>query len=274
MRTIKSRTPFSPAPYRDRRPATSKILFLSLEGSVTEEEYFQCVSDIFREIKGKIQYISVVEDAVHTLPKFRTAEQKKMLSKARPLQLVERIEWFKKEYDDRYEFSQYPEAEFWIVTDVDNNWSDTVIEKKSRKTLRDEWQEAIARCDEKGYRYAVSNPFFEVWLLLHHDWLTKEDASFAVTDQHAYEKTSHFRERLRVLGVALKDEKHLTPSHYTAENIRLAMARAEELHKNKKELCPKYCVSTVYLLLKRVADMLPEQKDTREEKGYDPQHHI
>ena len=58
------------------------------------------------------------------------------------------------------------------------------------------------------------------------------------------------------------------------ENIRLAMARAEELHKNKKELCPKYCVSTVYLLLKKVADMLPEQKDTREEKGYDPQHHI
>ncbi len=268
MRSIKSRVPFSPQrPYRPARPATSKILFLSLEGSVTEEEYFQRVSEIFGEIKGKIQFISVAEDAVHTIPKFRTEEQNRMLSKARPLQLVERIEWFKEEYDDRYEFSKYPEDEFWMVTDIDNNWSETVIHKKSGKTLLDEWRQAIALCRERGYRYAVSNPFFEVWLLLHHDQLSKEDMLFAVTDQHAYEKTTHFRERLRALGVALKDEKHLRFSDYTAENIKLAMKRAEELHTDKEELCPRYCASTVYLLLKKVVDMLPQEaRKTQERK--------
>ena len=42
-----SRIPFSVEnPYRPVRPATSRIIFLSLEGSVTEEEYFERVSDI------------------------------------------------------------------------------------------------------------------------------------------------------------------------------------------------------------------------------------
>ena len=42
-----SRIPFSVEnPYRPVRPATSRIIFLSLEGSVTEEGYFGRGSDI------------------------------------------------------------------------------------------------------------------------------------------------------------------------------------------------------------------------------------
>lgn len=126
-----SRIPFSVEnPYRPVRPATSRI-----------------------------QFISVAEDAVHTKPKFRTAEQAKMLSKARPKQLVERIEQFILEKNDIYQFSQYPDDEFWIVVDVDKNWSDEVMDPVGGKTYRDEWNEAISVCEEKGYGYAVSNPF-------------------------------------------------------------------------------------------------------------------
>lgn len=59
---LKSRIPFTPQnPYRMLRPKTSKIIFLSCEGSVTEEEYFNLISDIYSEIKSKIQFISVAE---------------------------------------------------------------------------------------------------------------------------------------------------------------------------------------------------------------------
>lgn len=34
-----------------------------------------------------------------------------------------RIDQFKLEKDDIYQFEQYPEDEFWIVTDVNKNWS-------------------------------------------------------------------------------------------------------------------------------------------------------
>ena len=101
MPLIKSRIPFSHEnPYRPVRPITSKIIFLSLEGSVTEEEYFERISELFCEIKSKIQFVSVAEDAVHTAPKHRTPDQAKMLSKVRPRQLVERIDQFRLEKDD------------------------------------------------------------------------------------------------------------------------------------------------------------------------------
>ena len=46
-----------------------------------------------------------------------------------------------------YQFEAYPDDEFWIVTDVDENWESLWI---------DEWNEAIAMCQEKQYGYAIS----------------------------------------------------------------------------------------------------------------------
>ena len=53
-------------PYRPIRPTTSKIIFLSCEGSVTEEEYIEVLSRIYDGVKGRVQVISVAEDEVHT----------------------------------------------------------------------------------------------------------------------------------------------------------------------------------------------------------------
>lgn len=259
MPHITSRIPFSHQnPYRPVRPVTSKIIFLSFEGSVTEEEYFERISDLFSEIRSKIQFISVAEDAVHTAPKRRTPEQAKMLSKVRPKQLIERIDQFKLEKDDIYQFSQYPEDEFWIVTDVDKNWSNEIISPSDGKTYSDEWNDAIAMCQKKDYRYAVSNPFFEIWLLLHHDMPNDTDKGFAVTGTHAYEKTDYFRTRLRDLGAPLEDKKHIKPSDYDVEKVKTAISRAEALHLNKMDLCPKYFATTVYILLNKIMDMLPQ----------------
>lgn len=260
MPLLKSRVPFtSQNPYRVVRPQTSKIIFLSCEGSVTEEEYFGLISDIYSGIKSKIQFISVAEDAVFTAPKCRTQEQVRLLSKVRPKHLVERIDQFKAEKDNIYQFEKYPEDEFWILTDVDQNWSSQLIDPQNAKTYKDEWDDAIAACDEKGYHYAVSNPFFEIWLLLHHDQPSEEDKSFAVSDSHSYEKTSHFRTRLSELGAPLKDKKHINFSNYNDEKIKTAVHRAEELHVDKTDMCPRYFATTVYLLLKKIFEMLPEE---------------
>ena len=43
-----NRMSFSPlSPYREKRPTTNKIIFISCEGSVTEEEYFQIISQLY-----------------------------------------------------------------------------------------------------------------------------------------------------------------------------------------------------------------------------------
>lgn len=260
MPFLKSRVPFTPQnPYRKVRPQTSKIIFLSCEGSVTEEEYFGVVSDIYSEIKSKIQFISVAEDAVFTSPKCRTPEQAKILSKVRPKHLVERINQFKVEKEDIYQFKKYPEDEFWILTDVDQNWSNQMIDAQNSKTYKDEWDDAIAACEEKGYHYAMSNPFFEAWLLLHHDQPSEEDKSFAVSANHSYEKTDHFRIRLSECGASLGNKKHISASDYSDEKIKMAVYRAEALHVDKSDMSPQYFSTTVYLLLKKVFEMLPQE---------------
>lgn len=256
MPVISNRVPFSQKPFRTKRVADNNIIFLSMEGSVTEEEYFSMISEIYNGIRTKIQFISVMEEIINTPPKRRTPEQTGILGKNRPLQLVNKIERFKAEKEEDYQFSKYSD-EFWIVTDVDDNWSD--MEIRPGKTRADEWKEAVGICEEKGYGYAVSNPFFEIWLLLHHDEPTEEDRAFAVTDEHVYEKTDHFRERLKSMGVPLTgkgtDKKHLTFSDYDAEKVMQAVERARELHKDRKDLCPKYFATTVYLLLEKIQDI-------------------
>lgn len=253
-------------PFRITRPETQKIIFLSLEGSVTEEEYFERISELFPEIKSKIQFISVAEDAVHTADKKRTKEQIEQITKNRPKQLVERIDEFKADEEDKYQFSKYPEDEFWIVTDVDKNWSDEMVSPVGRKTFIDEWNEAIEICKEKNYGYAVSNPFFEIWLLLHHDIPNDVDKSFAITDTHKYESTNHFKERLRELKAPLKDKKHIMDLDYCVENVKIAVKRAEELHCDKSDLCPKYFATTVYMLVNKILELLPQNEELVENK--------
>lgn len=120
----------------------------------------------------------------------------------------------------------------------------------------DEWNEALDLCAQKGYSYAISNPFFEIWLLLHHDDARPEDKIWAVTDDHAYEPTDHFRNRLRELHAPLKDKKHISEMHYNRQNVQDAINRAAALHIQNGEKYPKYFATTVYLLLEKIIEML------------------
>ena len=233
-------------PYRPLRPTTSKIIFLSCEGSVTEEEYIEVLSQIYDGVKGRVQVISVVEDEVHTLPKKRTREQKQVLGKSKPWQLVERINKFREEKEAKYEFSKYPEDEFWIVSDVDDNLD----------THKIEFENAIQECEERGYKYAISNPFFEIWLLLHHDEVSEEDKKYAVTETHHYEATDHFRIRLTEKGAPLKDRKHLNFEHYSDEKVRLAVKRARELMEEKSEKIPSDYGTYVYKIVEEILNVV------------------
>ncbi len=257
MLPIQSRYSKPLTPLRTIRPATSKLIFLSCEGSVTEEEYFKIVSSLYKEVQTKIQFISVVKDIVERRPNKRTPEQNRVLSKTRPIQLVQRIDDFIEANEEQYQFSQYPEDEFWVVTDVDNNWSSDIISVPEHKSYLDERNDAIKQCKQKGYHYAVSNPFFELWLLLHHDDVTDEDKSFAVTDTHPYEPTSHFISRLDTLKVPLKRNNHkkIIQSDYTKENITHAVERAKLLHINSNDLAPKYLATTVYMLVEKIIEV-------------------
>lgn len=247
MIPLKNRIPMKEIqPIREVRPKSSKIIFISCEGCVTEEEYFKVITEIYSNIKSKIRFVSVMEDILATKPHLRTEEDRRTLSKSQPHQLVEKMDYFKENKNQKYEFDKHLDDEFWIVTDVDHHTSDAYIEK---------WNDTLMDCDDKGYNYAVSNPFFEIWLLIHHSDIESDDYDYAVTDSHEYERTNYYRERLRSCSAPLKDKKHIKKDYYNKEKVENAIERAKELSIDLRKKWPENLGSTVYLLLEKIVDM-------------------
>lgn len=56
----------------------------------------------------------------------------------------------------------------------------------------------------------------------------------------------------------MKDKKHINVKDYNEENIRRAVRQAELIHILKEERYPKYFATTVYLLVQKIIEMLPE----------------
>ena len=241
-----NRTSFSPvSPYREKRPASSKLIFIVCEGAATEIDYFQkVISDRFENIKTKVQVINIHYDILLKKPKDRTDKENKILNSSNPKNFLEKMNKFISEKKRIYEFTKHDD-EFWLIMDVDKHTSEENIES---------WNQVLDDCDEKMYKYAISNPFFELWLLLHHDDVNTEDFKYAVTENHSYEKTSHFRDRLRYLGVSLKNQKHIrNPDDYTKDKIMKAVERAESLDKSG-ERYPTNLGSTIYKLIKLLVE--------------------
>ncbi len=232
---------------RSKRPTSGKIIFISCEGQVTEEEYFEMISEMFHGVKSKIRFVSVMEEAVKTRKDDRTHEQISDLGKSSPKQLVEKIDRFRKREAATYEFDKHPEDEFWIIADVDDHTSPHNIEA---------WNNTLDECDRKNYKYAISNPFFEVWLLLHHTDVNHDDYRYAVTRTHQYERTAHFRKRLKNDAKApLVRKKHIVHTDYSIEKVKKAIDRAKDLRGRKKERWPHNLGSTVYILIDKIVEI-------------------
>ncbi|MCD8239535.1 MAG: RloB family protein [Clostridiales bacterium] len=243
---------------RTRRPRSDKIIVVACEGQVTEEEYFRLIQSLLGGIKSKVIIKSINEDILSVDSSRRTFEQKSRLGQNKPWQLVKRLDEFRQEEEAVYEFSKHPDDEFWIVADIDENTADP---NKSSKL-----EFALDLCDKKNYHYAVSNPFFEAWLLLHHDDFNSDDYKYAVTDKHRYEKTDHFRNRLKAVGAPLSNRKHIHPKHYSRGKVKKAIKRARRLFEieisrsqHMQLRYPHNLGSTVYKLLENIINISDEK---------------
>lgn len=241
--------------FREIQKRSNKIIVLSCEGSVTE---------------SKIQVVSVLDDIRNKERKERTKEEENLLKQSRPDQLIRKMDAFKTENEQKYNFALHEEDEFWIVTDVDNN---TNKEKNSYTGVsnKEKWEQVLEDCEKKSYNLAISNPFFELWLLLHHDDVQEDDYQFAVTENHAYEPTKHFRERLQKNDAKLiKNGKKVRKKDYNIIKVKQAIERAKTLHNQELDACksdeerelsekwPHTLGSTVYRLLDNIINLYDE----------------
>lgn len=180
-------------------------ILIVMEGE-TEEEYFKQMSAVYK---------SETLTLVHTLAS--TSSWKDIMKKA-----AEEEAPHGAQFDER-----------WVVYDADKPIAE--------KTL----QQSIDKAKEKNLQCAISNPCFEYWLILHHEYFTKQY------------NTKKCENKLKTLHPAYKKGDKAAMSLYMdPERLKNAMKRAKDglkWHKDNesKEVCPLPS-TTVHLLVQSI----------------------
>lgn len=246
------------SPYRPKHRTSTKLIFISCEGSATEWEYFEnVVNKVFDNVRTKIHVVNVIEDILRKSAKKRTVEENQLVSSSNPRNVFDKMVTFITTHNEEYDFSNHKDDEFWLIMDVDSHTDETILDKSGVSNFS-KWNNILLQCKAYNFNYAVSNPFFELWLLLHHDDAntnvedTDNDSQWAVTSNHAYQPTDHFINRLSALGAKLKDKKHIEPHHYDKEKILQAICRAKALDTEPPCDYPTQLGTTVYRLLESI----------------------
>lgn len=132
-----------------QRDAT--LCIIAVEGAKTESIYFR----IFRDpdlptFNKRVQVVPLIDDITH---------------KCSPEAVLKRLDDYKRDNDVT------DADQFWLVCDFDH-WED-----------HGQLQTALTLCRQKNYSMAVSNPNFELWLLLHFDGDLTDIQTLTIGDQ-------------------------------------------------------------------------------------------
>ena len=115
-----------------KRTRTQRVIYISMEGSVTEPRYFD----------------SLIKK--YNLKNVRLLKRPKTQSS--PKQVVDRLDKQKSPRKKDHDVELF--EEFWAVIDRDK-WSPETLDKVAK------------HAKGKGYKFADSNPCFDLWLLMH-----------------------------------------------------------------------------------------------------------
>lgn len=151
-----------------------------------------------------------------------------------PIHVVERLKEAKRLLKERGEIQAYDE--FWMLVDTDHHFAPNHI----AGTI---W--ALKQASQAEFFYAVSNPCFELWLLLHH-----EELSVGTT----FASPQEVEDRLRLV-LGSYNKRSIQPDRFTLDGARLAIARARALESNPNNPSddwPAITGTRVYRLMERV----------------------
>lgn len=120
------------------------LIIIASEGHITERQYLEGVIGKSCFYSSRVKVITLERDDP---------------SLSAPNHVIKELD----EYSQKWELEEGDEL--WMVIDVDR-WGDVKLNSIS------------AECAEKGYKLAISNPCFELWLILHFDDLASSGTIF------------------------------------------------------------------------------------------------
>lgn len=195
-----------------------RLFIIATEGEKTEPAYFESLKKLDNILIPYI-YFEV----------FNRGN-----SKSSPASVLNQLDSFSKEYnlDDS--------DELWMLIDRDR-WT--------LKMLKD----TAAKCGQKNYSLAVSNPCFEFWLLLH----LEDVGEYSEEDKKELfenKKIDGHRNKIELKILEKCDSYNKSNPDFTKflPNINVAIERAEKLNIDKNERWPNGLGTHVYLLVEKL----------------------
>lgn len=187
----------------------SKLYVIASEGELTEKIYFS-------ELRLKYRNPKVHIEILDRLNRNNSA----------PNHVLMQLDKFKKEYHLN------KDDELWMVIDLDR-WHTSLLSDISKQ------------CSQKKYNLAISNPCFEVWLILH-----ILDLNNCFSSNFESLKSNDFEKELRrLLGSYNKANPDFSK---ILLNIEIAIIRAKSLDIDPDCRLPKTFGSRVYKLVEKI----------------------
>lgn len=202
----------------------ARLIVIATEGK-TERGYFNALASApqFRNPKVHVEVIQPSDD------------------KSAPNWVLELLD----EYSKKYGLKPKEIDELWLVIDVDC-WGD------------DKLSEVARQCVTKGYRLAISNPCFEIWLLLHYRSLgefSSEELSTLIR-----ERSNLTKELRRICGSYNK--RNLNAEHYVP-HVETAISHAKECDTNPEQRWTNQPCTRVHVLAKSIITPRHRQSNTK-----------
>jgi hypothetical protein len=197
-----------------------KLFLLAYEGNETEPTYFEALKKNYRFNKDRIEIVSLRRDAKDT--------------KSAPKYVFENLEKIKDEYD------LGNNDELWMIIDRDRNGKN--IEKYSEKCKT-----------TLNFYFALSNPCFEFWLLLHlkdTTEYTKDELSLIFENRKVGRKKTYLKKHLSDILPDGYSEASLKPERFL-QHIEDAIFRAKNMNVDGENY-PKNLGTDVYKLIEKV----------------------
>lgn len=199
----------------------SRLIVIAAEGERTEKVYFEALRAYARNSRVHIKILERDEENRHNSAPEYVLEQLMQYKSVNSL-----------ESDD----------ELWLVIDRDD-WKQTALRFVAQKCAQDD-----------ALHLALSNPCFELWLMLHLEdvaTLSEEEKKRLFMNNREGTKDPYLkREMRRLMGGSYNE------SHYNAfvlvPHVREAISRAENLDVHKKSRWPQDLGTRVYLLAESI----------------------
>jgi hypothetical protein len=213
----RTRIPFE----RPQGKKEARLIIIAAEGRMTERIYFEALAAQYHSTGVHVEIIDRQTDS------------------SDPGAVFEALDTFTKVYE------LDEDDELWMVIDRDyKSWDEKQISEIARL------------CHQKtGFNLGLSNPAFEIWLLIHikdiHNDYTEDDReAFWLNRKVSREKTVLKKELSNILTKGFNESNY--DAEYLIKNVHVAIKRAREMDKKPDDRWPNYLGTRVYRLAENI----------------------